>query len=402
MKRFFIMLLVLVLGLGAALAEIQEVKTESNLKYLVETFDKDVPEELRAALAETAFAKDEVLCGATLAFINKKGAVWEHVGLLAVVHKDTRLLLSAQKRGESWRILPESEIFLRDDAEFAITAETAVVRESALNSSLRSEYAMLAVTYGQEAFLLKPTFGVQCYGDTAQAQWFELYGYQNLDDKGNGIAITCGAEGKEWTARRLQDGKAEELAKHFVRWPIRIEYIDGDDFPTTAEELTAWAEAHPVSREGNWVFAANLRTWPTTRSASKGQYIYTPVERLFNLGSWHLIRIGETLGWMSETYITWEGQPWPYNHYQCQIAAPGIARTKQEASLYQQPDGKVKQTLPAGTGLQILGVSEDWYHVHLPQGEVSWMVDGQGTYGYVRRTEAETFDSPLCMKYSAK
>ena len=149
------------------------------------------------------------------------------------------------------------------------------------------------------------------------------------------------------------------------------------------------------------MFAANLRERPTGKSKSLGVYHKAPAVVLDSAPGtqrpWYQLRIGDTVGWMSGVYVV--NNPYDVNHGLAQVVPPSIAQCRKEASLYLSPSGQVKQTLPAGTAMHIIADCDGWYHVVLPQGDISWKLDAGGIYGYVRKNEVLVYESLLGMKF---
>ena len=44
-------------------------------------------------------------------------------------------------------------------------------------------------------------------------------------------------------------------------------------------------------------------------------------------------------------------------------------------------------TFPAGTRMHVIFEDGDWLYVDIPQGEMNWMMDPEGTFGYVRKSD---------------
>ncbi|MBQ8655332.1 MAG: hypothetical protein IJ507_10395 [Clostridia bacterium] len=400
MKRIIIMVLLLTMGLSCAHADSWEADTASNILYKVESFETELPQELREAMDETPFAKDPVLCGATLGYYGKKQEkMLEQIGLIAVEHEGGKLLLSAWKQDDTWVILPESETLLRKTGTFTITAQPAKYANGPMINTARGGGMMLAVDYGTDAFLLSPVMGVERYENLVRCNWFEVYAYQKLDEKGDGLTITCAGEGAPWVVQQHQGSSVTEAGEYQVCWPVRAEYVEGDAFPTDEAQLKAWAEAHPMDMDSWWVFAANLRMFPTTDSRSYGKNIIAPLEPVFVSAGWTMVKLGDTFGWISNTYVAHENQDYPRNHMMCQVAPPPVARAEKETALCVMAGGEEKQTLAKGSVMQILAAGDGWYHVQIPKGEMTWQLDVPAVYGYVRAEDVTAWTSPLRLKY---
>ena len=261
---------------------------------------------------------------------------------------------------------------------------------------------MLAVDYGADAFLLKPVLGVERYGDLVPAQWFEVYAYQKLDEKGDGLTITCAGEGAPWEARLYQGSSVTEAGAYQVCWPVRSEYMDGDTFPTDEAQLKAWAEAHPMDQDSWWVFAANLRMFPTTNSRSYGKNVVAPLEPVMVTGGWTMAKVGDTFGWISNTYVAHDGQDYPRNYMMCQVAPPPLAMAAADTALCSMIGGEETQMLAKGSAMQILAAGDGWYHVQIPKDDMTWQLDVPAVYGYVRADDVTVYASPLRMKYEIR
>ncbi|MBQ8654904.1 MAG: hypothetical protein IJ507_08170 [Clostridia bacterium] len=403
MKRFLMLTMLLLLCVSCAQAEVWEVDTPTNLVYKVETFGEELPQELRAAMVETPFAQDTVLCGAVLGHYSKKTeAMLEQTGLIAVEHEGGRLLLSAWNSGGEWVILPESETLLRRTGNFTITAMPVKYAGSPKYMPTGRSGLQLAVDYGTDAFLLSPVTGVERYGDLVPSCWFEVYAYQKLDEKGDGLFISCAGEGAPWTVKEFNGSGMTEGGEYQVCWPVRAEYISGDAFPTDEAQLKAWAEENPMDPDSWWVFAANLRMFPTTDSRSYGKSIIAPLEKLTVKGGWTMVRMGNTVGWISNTYVAHDGQEYPRNFTMCQVAPPPVAKADKETALCTVAGGAAEQTLPSGAVMQVLAAGEGWYHVQIPQADMTWRLDVPAVYGYVRAEDVTVYASELRMNFDMR
>ncbi len=126
---------------------------------------------------------------------------------------------------------------------------------------------------------------------------------------------------------------------------------------------------------------ANLRQEATQSSASLGMYhTGTPLTLLGDQVQgkqypWLHVRIGHTEGWMSRNYIIEQvAQDYPVP----------MGRTVDGCSMYAAPgDAQPIAQLSPGTTFHILTKIDGLYHICIPQGEISWDVDRNGTYGYI-------------------
>lgn len=386
MKKLVVFLLLLLWPAMAARGETWTIDTAFNPVYYVETFGATLPDVCRDALAGTPFAADEIMQGVVLREDYKDPAeVQGYNMLLAVQHEGTPLLIGGTKAPKGkWHTWPASETFLRDDTDFAITAKANRDRHGGIIS------AFPAIVYGNEYYLIGNRGG---YSD--------VYAYVHADEQGNGLSIVASYPDYYYELALWKGGERTDRESYEVCYPSRLELLDADTFPRTAEQLEKWSKEHPLVHEGVYVFAANLRERPTGKSKSLGVYRKAPAIVLDSAPGtqrpWYQLRIGDTVGWMSGVYVV--NDPYDVNHGLAQVVPPSIAQCKKEASLYLSPNGEVKQALPAGTAMHIIADCDGWYHVILPQGDISWKLDVGGTYGYVRKDEVQVYESLLGMKF---
>ena len=105
---------------------------------------------------------------------------------------------------------------------------------------------------------------------------------------------------------------------------------------------------------------------------------------------WVRTKVGFLEGFVTETYV-YTGQP---RHAQLN-ALPAVEAQKEiplkkGTGLF---DGTV-QTLPAGTKMHVIIENGDWLYVDVPQGEIEFLMDVDGAFGYVRKADV-TFLSTI-------
>ena len=182
--------------------------------------------------------------------------------------------------------------------------------------------------------------------------------------------------------------------------PFFLDYMqDISVFPITREAaealVIAHETAHAADTASNRVYAsgAHLRKEPTGKSESLGVYAhnvpmtFTGEQKPGTTFPWYQVRIGDTLGWMSSNYVD---------------SAPDIGfmpvplgRTPEGCPLYASAKDKTPTTeLAPGTTFHILAEYDGMYHICIPQGELTWAVDPDGTYGYIPTKNVLTGYSP--------
>jgi hypothetical protein len=174
----------------------------------------------------------------------------------------------------------------------------------------------------------------------------------------------------------------DEIVANFPRY---LGVIPITEFPTTLEG--ARHSVFPGLPEG-YVYSGgvNLRTQRSSRSASHGVLnagtLLPVLERLpGDPSEWIRTKVGFLEGFVVETYVG-EGQT-----QTARLSALPVAETAKEIALKKGTglfDGTV-QALPAGTKMHVIIENGDWLYVDVPQGEIGFLMDVDGTFGYVRK-----------------
>ncbi|MBQ8312099.1 MAG: hypothetical protein IJX84_02685 [Clostridia bacterium] len=379
MKKLVVLLLVLLWPAMAARGETWTIDTGENHVYSIETFGETLPEEARQALAATPFAGDASLCGVLINEANKEYPDQNRqMLLLALQHEGTTLLVDGTEWPDTgWEVWVASDTFLREGEEFAINAQPKY------NNLGQVIMVWPTIEYGQEIFYIGGYEGSSY-----------VYSYTNLDEQGNGVKVTSDYPAYAYQLIQVQGGRLGGMKSYWVGKPARMDIMTAAEFPNTREKLQALDNAPWSGIGGTYVHTANLREQPTGRSRSLGVYRWAIGEKLGSVPGtewpWYQLRIGDTVGWMSGSYVMDDhGQAPP----------PAVAQCSGEISLYLSPDGEVKQTLPAGTVMQILADCDGWYHVVLPEEEGTWHLAASGTFGYVRMSDVTEYATLVNMKY---
>lgn len=232
------------------------------------------------------------------------------------------------------------------------------------------------------AFYLSP--------DQANREQYTLYftvinSYERVNRKtGEAVWIGLPSSGMPtWQKELSPDGMMYPEAN----FPAYLGVTPITDFPTTVE--AARHSAFPGMPEG-YVYSTgvNLRTQRSSRSASHGELkagtLLPVLERLpGNPNDWVHTRVGFLEGFVVDVYVH-DGQT-----QTARLSALPIVETQKEISLKKGTgffDGTV-QTLPAGTKMHVIIEDDDWLYVDVPQGEIGFLMDVDGTFGYVRKAD---------------
>ncbi|MBQ7305942.1 MAG: hypothetical protein IJW85_07005 [Clostridia bacterium] len=379
MKKLVVVLLLLLWPAMAARGETWTIDSGENHVYSIETFAGTLPEEMQQVLASTPFAGDACLCGVLINEANKEyPELNRQMLLMALNHEGTTLLVAGDDTPDTgWEVWVASDTFLREREDFAINARPKY------NNLGQVIMVWPTIEYGQEIFYIGGYEGSSY-----------VYSYTNLDEQGNGVKVTSDYPAYAYQLIQVQGGRLGGMKSYWVGKPARLDIMPAAEFPNTQEKLQALDNAPWSGIGGTYVHTANLREQPTGRSRSLGVYRWAIGEKLDSAPGtewpWYQLRIGDTVGWMSGSYVMDDhGQAPP----------PAVAQCSGEISLYLSPDGEVKQTLPAGTAMQILADCDGWYHVVLPEEEGAWHLAASGTFGYVRVGDVKEYATLVNMKY---
>ena len=61
--------------------------------------------------------------------------------------------------------------------------------------------------------------------------------------------------------------------------------------------------------------------------------------------------------------------------------------------------GKTAAELVAGTKMHVILEEDDWLYVVVPRGDIGWLMDVDGTYGYVRRSDVRVGALEACLDW---
>lgn len=379
MKKLVVVLLLLLWPAMAARGETWTIDSGENHVYSIETFGEALPEEVRRVLASTPFAGDDSLCGVLINEANKEyPELNRQMLLMALNHEGTTLLVAGDDMPDTgWEVWVASDTFLREGEDFAINARP---RFNDLGDVIM---VWPTIEYGQEIFYIGGYEGSSY-----------VYLYTNLDEQGSGEQVSSEYPAYYHRLVTMRYGQRIDDQSYWVGKPARLDIMTAAEFPNTQEKLQALDNAPWSGIGGTYVHTANLREQPTGRSRSLGVYRWAIGEKLDSAPGtewpWYQLRIGDTVGWMSGSYVMDDhGQAPP----------PAVVQCSGEISLYLSPDGEVKQTLPAGTAMQILADCDGWYHVVLPGEEGAWHLATSGTFGYVRVGDVKEYATLVNMKY---
>lgn len=362
--------------------------TREGAAATVTQFEGEVPQALTNAFAHPKLAGWTPLCGAYATFENREDIPQRHRpperGLAAFGRGEDRLLVMLHRQGgsEEWQVVPVGERALLPGRELSITysPEENLFTLSYPVSATERESFRVAIQYGNgENQLL-------C----------QLVEYRHVDDaKGKGVVIDNHSEkfnlSEHWyhlTQYAAEHPAVEEMADKTV--PGYLDYIDVNAFPRTAEACKA-ADSYALPENCGVVMGVHLRKETSSRSADLGLYEPGTIVNVLetvpgNPHPWAHVRIGSAEGYMSTVYVDYLGSECAMEPL-AQAYPLSVAAARQSVALKAGTgwfDSTVKE-LPAGTKMHVLATLGDWLHVMIPsQGEPGWLMDVNGTDGYVK------------------
>ena len=350
--------------------------------YEVFTFAGRLPAELQEPLSALIPDESQVISGAAIRYngghYSDAPDYLDAYTALVLVNADDglRLYAAARVEGLPWQVNDYSR-FLRQGDGVSIS----------IYQPENTRVPVFSVDYARPEGLMSDLFSF--WGNrlwSVYAHMDQARGVTVKNERGS-VRYTEGDVQKDYACLNLFD----------------LDYMaDMTAFPVTreaAEKLTiAYETASAKDTAANRVYAdgANLRKEPTGSSESLGKYAvnvpmtFTGETKPGTSWPWYQVRIGDTLGWMSSNYVTLS----PNGN-----ASPvPLGRTAEGSTLYADPEGAqaISQLAP-GVTFHVLTETNGMYHICIPQNEISWAVDADGTYGYIPKDGVPTGYSPSAL-----
>ena len=358
---------------------IRQVSTpeETGSVRTVTLFEDAVPEALEAVFADPRLEGQKCLGGAAVFFDwTRSGkdtpAKYSGYGLAAFEQDGRRTLLQLAVINDEWRIFPLGENALIQTGDIRVTYD-------GIHGSLAVEYPS---GHGTEVFYLAPTANVKGAYCTIKA-------YERLDaDTGDVVWIPV-SPGEMPTWEWEKTPKEPECA----RFPHQLGAVPIGDFPTTLDEVLQYG--YP-GLPGNCVLAdgVNFRTGTSSRSHSHGVLepgVVIPVLEVLPGDPNERIRtrIGLLEGYVAANYTSYDGR------IPSLVMPQPVAKAKRETALMRGTGwlDPALGTFPAGTLMHVVFEDGDWLYVDVPRGEMTWLMDPEGSFGYVRKSDVSMASS---------
>lgn len=351
--------------------------------YAVVQFTGEAPKELEAVLSHPKLEGWQALCGAY--FDSDSEQAWEYdMGLIAFEKDGERLLVQMGRLagGMEWQLQPVGYQALLKERNVYITCDPAKRIFNIIYpiSALEDECFQVRCTTN----LMEETLDMYC----------RFSSYSRTDRAtGAGIRIEQGGEGCHATLISADGSVEREHVEKEIHQ--RFDLLDVSAFPTTLAALKALPDVQ--APEGYGVAAGpHLRAQTSSRSKDLGTYHAGVLVEILGEEdgdpyNWYRVRIGRMEGYMCSLYVDYEGSVCSMQPL-VRSEPLQIAETIRPVKLKNGVGwfAKTVQELPEGTRMHVLAERGNWLHVMIPQGEIDWMMDVNGTDGYIRKEDVRT------------
>ena len=380
MKRLcFVVILVVSLLMTNALADSRTVEYTAahiNHRWICETFDSQMNADAQTAFSARLLPDDQIICGVEMVYYNHQTPddPFRKDILMAVKRADKMLMFAAKTSNNGWRTSIESDSFLPVDGNFEITVRPEHSGSEAVKVEARP---YMAIVCGNEEW------EVVVDGDLK----VRLDSYTHKIDDNTSLHLTMSFPSNEanFGVAIFENGECVSEEEFACVFPERIAAWTMDEFPGTLEELRDFEAAYQADVEAGegYITGVNLRKEPTGKSASMGEY----VAKVKVLGSvpgekepWYNVQVGDLEGWVSSRYLVQDNKR---RLCESEREMVPIARADSDLLLKSASTGEVIATVSAGTLMHVIHDMGDTLHVVIPQGELTWKTDWDGTYGLV-------------------
>ena len=210
--------------------------------------------------------------------------------------------------------------------------------------------------------------------------------YERVNQK-TGEAVWIGVNDRDmptWQKEQAPDDQPYPV----VQFPDSLGVMPITEFPTTLEAARQYT--YPGIPEGYaFSLGVNLRAQRSSRSKTYGELkpgtLLPTLERLpGDPNEWIHTKVGFLEGFVVDTYVQLRASALPAVETQKEIPL------KKGMGLF---DGTV-QTLPAGTKMHVIIDNGDWLYVDVPRGDIEYLMDVEGTFGYVRKADVRFLPTP--------
>lgn len=354
------------------------------LSYTYTTFDEELPDELAQALSDGEWADAACLHGAIRQSVQQD---FPAIAMIALKREGETYLLALEKPRES-------EWTLADSAAHAVLSNRSFTFSFDDRAGFLLRYP--CSDGGEEVF----TYGLRSVRGVQEGEQYRCLVFVNYEHRfPDGSALTIGSDYPRTCFVVTQTPPVGETQEEYIPCVHTefLEYLNADEFPRTLEAVHAYAASAPKFDANVAVAGAsvNLRTAASSRSESLGNYFNGTLVHVLETypgesWPWFRVQLGGVEAYMSRPYVS---EP---NPERVAAALNGnllpVAKTLTACTLYEKLGSASRPVaeLEAGTRLHVLGTAGNhglWLHVCVPRGEIGWIMDIEGTYGYLRTSD---------------
>lgn len=342
--------------------------------YTCTDFDGQMPADVAEIFSSLLRAGDEVLCGSRGQLRNSNiQSIRQDTIVMAVRREGKILLLGAYKRDGDWETCVETDSFIPEDMFFDITY---LPSEGGENWGFSSGHTIVC---GNESYRIKVE-------QNGRIHWY-CYMKENPD----GSKYYMETYSTSLSYYQILDGEKIDFGNLRCSVPTVLAAWTMDAIPKDHMDQQIWAaDYQPFVNSGEgYISAVNVREQPTSKSRSLGVYsakVRVVGKQAGTQAPWVHVRFGDTEGWVSGQYFL-DGSEFDPRFYGFFMAYDPFARADKEIALYVSAGGAEKARIPAGTVMHVFHQDEEWLHVIIPDREINWQTNWNGTYGFVRRDD---------------
>lgn len=354
--------------------------------YTVTEFTDQVPPELLQTFTHPKLIGWTCLGGALRTAQSEKKLTPGSLGLVAFARGEDRLLVMLYRKSVdlTWSVFPVGEKALLRNRAVYITCD-----------ALKGMFTMHYPISAQES----ETFRVQLVNRDSEGTLFcQLKDYRHTNDATEEITAidsdSTQRDGMEcwYHVTSSPVGQPAREAVYPAVVPSALEYIDVNNFPTTSDACAS-AAGYSLPEGYALVSGVHLRAKTSSHANDLGLYAQgTLAQVLENLPGdpfpWYRVHVGRVEGYMSSVYVLYDDAA-----QTMQLLSKSqpltVAKPLKNIAL-KKGTGLFDETvmeLSAGTKMHVMAELGDWLHVMVPQDEIGWLMDVNGTDGYVRASD---------------
>lgn len=354
--------------------EVVTVQRGSHDRVTLTRFASQAPAALETAFAHPRLQGWRLIGGATQEY-QVVGPERLHTGLAAFEREGEQLLVMLTRREDApWKVHPASQGAQKAGASLVIRHHDA-------------GYGFVIENHAEPD--LVTSFHVVVRSTTIPGQYvcaLESYRQENRQTKS---AFEAKLTTQGWVLLDLP-GPGQEISR-VVEGAV-FGFLDAisqlDDVPAT---MQAWQQLPARLAPEGYASLSGVHLRQKTSSRSRDLGLFIPGTLVRVLGQepgdpfpWLHGQIGRLSGYISTLYVN----P-PESEHGRSLASTlplPVAQTTRDTRLKAGTgwlDGSL-QDLPAGTRMHVLSDQGGWLYVVVPRGELGWLMDVEGTYGFVQ------------------